>query len=175
MKKLFFCLVAIVATLACSNAQKKGFSDGSMSKKLTTLENTQISFQEILKKHAGKVTVIEVWASWCSDCVKAMPKVKDMQAKNPEVDYVFISMDKEFEKWKIGIEKHELKGDHYWATDGMKGEFGKSIDLDWIPRYIIIGKNGEVLLYRAIETDFDKINKQLKTAVYRRAGSTKAE
>ena len=65
-------------------------------------------------------------------------------------------------KWKVGIEKHELKGDHYWATDGMKGEFGKSIDLDWIPRYIILDKKNKIIIYRAIETDFDKINEQLK-------------
>jgi len=85
-----------------------------------------------------------------------------MQADNPNVDYVFISMDKSFEKWQAGIEKHELKGYHYWATDGMKGEFGKSINLDWIPRYIILDKKGKIIIYRAIETDFDKINEQLK-------------
>jgi hypothetical protein len=91
-----------------------------------------------------------------------MPKVKTMQANNPNVNYVFISMDKSFDKWQAGIEKHELKGDHYWANDGMKGEFGKSINLDWIPRYIILDKKGKIIIYRAIETDFDKINKQLK-------------
>jgi thiol-disulfide isomerase/thioredoxin len=30
----------------------------------------------------------------CGDCVKAMPKIKELQANNPDVDYVFISMDK---------------------------------------------------------------------------------
>lgn len=153
-------MVAITA-FACSNAQEK-FSDESLSKKLTTPENTEVTFKELLKKHKGKVTVIEVWASWCSDCVKAMPKVKEMQANNPNVDYVFISMDKAFDKWQKGIEHHELKGDHYWVVDGMKGEFGKSINLDWIPRYIVLDKTGNVAIYRAIETDFDKINEQLK-------------
>lgn len=161
MKKIFL-LVVSIATFACTNAQKKEFSKESLNKKLTTSENKEVTFQEILKKHTGRVTVIEVWASWCSDCVKAMPKVKDMQANNPNVDYVFISMDKAFEKWQEGIQKHELKGDHYWATDGMKGEFGKAIDLDWIPRYIILDKTGKIAIYRAIETDFDKINEQLK-------------
>ena len=162
MKKIALCLILIVTALACSNAQNKEFSEESLSKKLISPENNEISFNEILKKHIGKVTVIEVWASWCGDCVKAMPKVKEMQANNPNVDYVFISMDKAFDKWQAGIEKNELKGDHYWATDGMKGEFGKSIKLDWIPRYIILDKKGEILIYRAIETDFDKINEQLK-------------
>ena len=148
--------------LSCTNAQNKGFSKESISKKLISSENKEISFSEVLKKHNGKVTVIEIWASWCGDCVKAMPKVKEMQANNPNVDYVFVSMDKAFDKWQSGIEKYELKGDHYWVTDGMKGEFGKSIDLDWIPRYIILDKQGEIVIYRAIETDFEKINEQLK-------------
>jgi hypothetical protein len=94
-----------------------------------------------------------------------MPKIKDMQANNPNVDYIFISMDKLYDKWKEGIDKHELKGDHYWANDPkmMKGKFGKSIDLDWIPRYIIIDKTGKIILYKAIETDFEKINATLKS------------
>jgi thiol-disulfide isomerase/thioredoxin len=161
MKRMLFTLIIAIATFACSNAQKE-FSKESLGKKLITLDNKEISFNEILEKHKGKVTVIEVWASWCGDCVKAMPKVKEMQANNPNVDYVFISMDKAFEKWQGGIDKHQLKGDHYWATDGMKGEFGKSISLDWIPRYIVLDKKGRIEIFRAIETDFDKINEQLK-------------
>lgn len=162
MKRIVLSLIAVISIFGCSNAQKKEFSKESLSKKLITIDNTETTFQSILEKHKGKVTVIEVWASWCSDCVKAMPKVKEMQANNPNVDYVFISMDKAFDKWQGGIQKHEIKGDHYWATDGMKGEFGKSIDLDWIPRYIVLDKKGNIEIYRAIETDFDKINEQLK-------------
>ncbi|HNP31949.1 MAG TPA: TlpA disulfide reductase family protein [Flavobacterium sp.] len=162
MKKIALCSIVLISLFAFTYTQKSEFSKTSLSKKLITPENKTISFKKILKKHTGKVTVIEVWASWCGDCVKAMPKVKEMQANNPNVDYVFISMDKAFDKWQAGIEKHELKGDHYWATDGMKGEFGTSIDLDWIPRYIILDKNGNIVIYRAIETDFDKINEQLK-------------
>ncbi|MDN3676586.1 TlpA disulfide reductase family protein [Flavobacterium paronense] len=162
MKKIVLCLMVTISALSCSKAQNKEFSKESLSKKLISPENKEIAFSDVLKKHLGKVTVIEVWASWCGDCVKAMPKVKEMQSKNPNVDYVFISMDKAFDKWQAGIEKHELKGDHYWVTDGMKGEYGKSIDLDWIPRYIVIDKKGKIIIYRAIETDFDKINEQLK-------------
>jgi thiol-disulfide isomerase/thioredoxin len=161
MKRIILVMVIAITTFAFVTAQKE-FSKESLSKKLLTLDNKEVSFKQILKKHKGKITVIEVWASWCGDCVKAMPKLKEMQANHPEVDYVFISMDKAFDKWSAGVEKHELKGDHYWATDGTKGAFGKSIDLDWIPRYIIVDKKGKIVLYRAVETDFDKIDEQLK-------------
>ena len=163
MKKIALYLVAAITTLSCSNAQVKEFSKETMQKELVLPDNNKVTFKDLLKKHKGKVTVIEIWASWCSDCVKAMPKVKEMQANHPTVDFVFISMDKAYDKWLAGIEKHELKGDHYWVTDGMKGEFGKSIDVDWIPRYIILDKNGKIITYRAIETDFETINATLKT------------
>jgi hypothetical protein len=91
-----------------------------------------------------------------------MPKLKELQTNNPDVAYLFISMDKTADKWKDGIAKHDIKGDHFMANDQMKGVFGKAIDLDWIPRYIIIDKTGKIVQYRAIETDFEKINATLK-------------
>jgi thiol-disulfide isomerase/thioredoxin len=161
MKKTFALFIAFI-TFSCTNAQKSSFSKEALSETLLATDNGQVPFKNIIKKHKGKTLVIEIWASWCGDCVKAMPKIKELQANNPDVDYVFISMDKTADKWKAGIEKHELKGEHYMANDQMKGVFGKAIDLDWIPRYIILDKTGKIVLYRAIETDFDKINETLK-------------
>ena len=163
MKKIIALLVAF-ATFSCtSNAQKTEFSKKALSTTLLATDGSQVSFKNILKKYKGKTLVIEVWASWCGDCVKAMPKLKELQANNPDVAYLFLSMDKTADKWKAGIVKHDLKGGHFMANDQMKGVFAKSIDVDWIPRYIIVDKKGKIALYRAIETDFDKINETLKS------------
>ncbi|WP_348799685.1 TlpA family protein disulfide reductase [Flavobacterium adhaerens] len=161
MKKIALLIIAFV-TFSCSQAQKTEFSKTALSETLLATDGKQIKFQDILKSQKGKTTVIEIWASWCGDCIKAMPKLKELQANNPDVSYVFISMDKTAEKWKIGIEKHQLTGLQFMANDGMKGTFGQAIDLDWIPRYIIIDKKGKIVTYRAIETDFDQINETLK-------------
>jgi thiol-disulfide isomerase/thioredoxin len=163
MKQIALILIAFI-TFSCSQAQKTTFSKEALSEKLLGTDNSQTAFKNILKKYKGKTLLIEVWASWCGDCVKAMPKLKELQANNPDVSYLFISADKTADKWKAGIEKHELnKGDHYMMNDGMKGLFGKAIDLDWIPRYIVIDKTGKIVLYRAIETDFEKINATLQS------------
>ena len=161
MKKIFALLVTF-AIVSCSNAQKTKFSKEALSETLLATDGGQVAFKDILKKYKGKTLLIEVWASWCGDCVKAMQKLKELQANNPDVAYLFISMDKTADKWKDGIAKHDIKGDHFMANDQMKGVFGKAIDLDWIPRYIIIDKTGKIVLYRAIETDFEKINATLK-------------
>ncbi len=162
MKQIAILLIAFIS-FSCSQAQKTSFSKEALSEKLLATDDSQVTFKNILKKYKGKTLVIEVWASWCGDCVKAMPKVKELQANNPNVSYLFLLADKTADKWKIGIEKHELKGDHFMMNDGMKGVFGKAIDLDWIPRYIIVDKTGKIVLYRAIETDFDKINETLSS------------
>lgn len=162
MKKILCILSAIIMNISCSNAQKTEFSKEALSENLSSTDGSQVAFKDILKKFKGKTLVIEVWASWCGDCVKAMPKLKELQTNNPNVSYVFLSMDKTADKWKDGIEKHQINGLHFMANDGMKGAFAKAIDLDWIPRYIIIDKTGKIVLYRAIETDFEQINSTLK-------------
>ena len=161
MKNILVLLIAVIC-FSCSQAQKTSFSKEALAETLLSEDGKQIPFKNILENHKGKTLVIEVWASWCGDCVKAMPKLKELQSNNPNISYVFISMDKTTDKWKLGIEKHGIKGDHYMANDQMKGVFGKAIDLDWIPRYIIVDKTGKIVIYRAIETDFEMINSTLK-------------
>lgn len=162
MKKIILLLAVAIGSISC-NSQEKQFSNEALSGKITSAEGKEVTLESVLIDNKGKKIVIEFWASWCGDCVKAMPKVKALQEKNPDVVYVFISLDKAMDKWLAGIEKHELKGQHYWVNDkdGMKGSFGKSVNLDWIPRYVVVNKEGKVILYRAIETDFEKINNVL--------------
>ena len=160
-KIIVFLLLLITISCSKSNAQKTAFSKEALSETVLNTNGNQIAFESILSENKGKNIVIEIWASWCGDCIKAMPKLKELQAAHPETAYVFISMDKTADKWKAGIEKHQLKGAHFMANDQMSGVFAKAIDVNWIPRYIIIDKTGKIALYRAIETDFEKINATL--------------
>ena len=161
MKKIIATLALGLGLTSCQ-AQTE-FSKESLTAKLINTENQAINFEEILKQNEGKTVVIEVWASWCSDCIKSMPQVMDLKEKFPEVAFVNLSCDKTFEAWKSGIEKHEVTGENYLIKDGMKGEFGTSIKLDWIPRFIVINKDGKIVLFRAIEKDFNKIIESIET------------
>ena len=91
-----------------------------------------------------------------------MPEVKKLnQTYGKDVVFVNLSFDKTSEKWIQGIEKYEVEGENYFIGDNIKGTFGKSLDVDWIPRYLIVDKTGKIVLYRAIEKDFDKIKEVL--------------
>ncbi len=166
MKKVLAAFVVVGAlalaySFTSSNSETE-FSKESLKTKLTSKDKKDITFEKILNQHKGKTIVIEVWASWCSDCIKSMPQVKELKANYPDVAFVNLSCDKTPEAWLSGIEKHEVSGDNYLIKDGMKGAFGKSIQLDWIPRFIVVDKNGKIALFRAIEKDFDLIKETIE-------------
>ena len=163
MKKIFVLATMLISTLGCAQKEETSFKKEGLENIMVTTENKPITFAEILKKYEGTTIVIDVWASWCPDCIKGMPKVKELQEKNPEVTFLFISMDKSYESWLKGIEKYEVRGEHYLTADGMKGVFGKSVDLDWIPRYMVVDKKGKIALYKVIEADDEKLIKTLES------------
>ena len=161
MKKIVSLLSLALSLVACAQPNETEFKKEALENVMLTTSNDKITFQEILNKYESQTIVVDVWASWCSDCIKGMPKVKALQEKYPDATYLFISMDKTYEAWVKGIEKYEVKGEHYMATDGMKGIFGKSINLDWIPRYMVVDKDGKIALYKVIEADDKKLIKTL--------------
>lgn len=160
---LFALFLAFILFSGCKQKDQpvNYFSHKAISESLLSSNGEQITFDTLLKENEGKPLLIEVWASWCGDCIAAMPKVKEIQEKHPNINYVFISMDKTPDHWKNGIEKNMLKGKHYMANDQMGGVFAEAIDLDWIPRYILLDRVGKILIYNAIESDLDLIEKKI--------------
>lgn len=161
MKQLLLLLSSALFLVSCEAQPKKDFAKEALENIMTSKDNQSITFQEIINQYKGKTVFIDVWASWCPDCVGGMPKVKALQEKHPELVYLFISMDKNYDAWIKGIEKYKVVGEHYLTSDGMKGVFGKSINLDWIPRYMIVDKDGNIALYKVIEADDAKIEETL--------------
>ena len=158
MKKKMLSICLALGLISCSNAKKKEFSAAALKEQMTSLDGNKFSLQEILSKHKGKTIVIDVWASLCPDCIKGMPKMHALQAKYPQVAYVFLSYDKTPEAWQAGISKYKVTGDHYLIMSNWKGGgFKEYADIDWIPRYIVVDKTGKVALYRAIEADEEQL------------------
>lgn len=162
MKKILLSLVIAIASISCTQAQKTEFPPEALSSVMIATDKSETTFQNVLDANIGKIVVIDVWASWCPDCIKGFPKYKELQAQFPDVTYLYISMDRNWESWIVGAENHILKGQHFWVQDGMKGVFGQSIDLDWIPRYMVIDQKGKIALYKATEADDAKLAETIK-------------
>ena len=141
---------------------KTKFSKEALAQKVTDINDKSISISKILEKHKGKVLVIDLWASWCRDCLNAMPKAKELEEKNTNIDFVFLSLDRNFEAWKKGIEKHNMQTkENYWFNEGWKNNFNNYIDLNWIPRYLVINQKSEIAKYYAITPEDPEIQKTI--------------
>lgn len=162
MKKLKYILIFLLSFTSCKSQEKPAqFSEVALNDSFIKLDGSSATFRDILDTNKGKTIVIDIWASWCSDCIKGMPKVKDLQKKFGNVTYVFLSLDKSQEAWKKGIEKYNVQGQNYFMQSGWKGPFGEFVQLDWIPRYMVVDGNGTIKLFKAIEADDKKITEIL--------------
>ena len=152
MKNNLLVFLFVTTLLSCQNRVETQFSEAALNDEFVTLNGDTVLFKTILEKHLGNTVFIDVWASWCKDCLEGLPSVKELQAKHPKVDFVYLSLDKTQKAWKKGIDRLEIKGDHYFMQSGWKGAMGTFLDLDWIPRYMIIDKQGAIKVFKAIKT-----------------------
>jgi thiol-disulfide isomerase/thioredoxin len=162
MKKIICIVFACLCFFSCSKAIQTEFSEDVLNEQYVSLDGEPISFQKILSKHKGKQIVIDVWASWCRDCIVGLPKLEALQAEKPEAVYLFLSADRNLETWKRTIKKYNIEGVHYFMPKGTKGLLGKFVDIDWIPRYMIVDSEGRIQLFEAIEADDPLITHTLK-------------
>ncbi|MBQ6166890.1 MAG: TlpA family protein disulfide reductase [Muribaculaceae bacterium] len=67
----------------------------------------------------GKWVILDFWGSWCSWCIKGMPKMKEYYAKyNDKLEILGVDCNDTVEKWKAAVAKHELPWLHvYWDKD----------------------------------------------------------
>jgi len=166
MRKFKMALIALITIVISACAQEKTiFPQEALSAKLTSLAGEEATLESVLESHKGKTIVLDIWASWCGDCLKGLPLVKKLQeqTKSDDVVYLFLSVDQKQKNWKVAIEKRNIVGNHFLVSSGsMKGALGKSIDLDWIPRYMVVGKDGTIKLYKAVKANDSRILDAIK-------------
>jgi len=159
-KSILFLFIGFV--FSCVSEKPKQFSKEVNLEMLIGLDNSKITLGEIIYNHKGKKILIDVWASWCKDCIIGFPKVKKIQKEFPDVVYLFLSADISNSSWKRAVKKYNLVGEHYNLPKGMNdGDFVDFIKLGWIPRYMVIDEKGDITLFKATKVSDKNIRKAL--------------
>lgn len=149
--------------VSCSKEEPTKFSDIALKSEVYNIDNRPSSVKEMLQKYRGKKVLIDVWASWCGDCIKGLPALKNLQKDFPNVVFLFLSVDKSKSAWKNGIQRFQVNGEHYQLPKGMKsGVFVDFIDLSWIPRYLVVDERGEIILFNATSASDTAVENALK-------------
>ncbi|RRQ46233.1 TlpA family protein disulfide reductase [Chryseobacterium sp. SC28] len=166
MKKILIYTMLIICQLGFSQEVPKilktKFSKEALAEKLQDQNGQEITMGEILNRHQGKILVLDFWAGWCKDCLEAFPKAKKLEAENPNVDFVFLSLERSKEGFLKSLEKYQMADkENYWFLSGWKNDFNNYIDLNWIPRYMVVDQHSAIAKYYAVAPDDPDIQKTI--------------
>ncbi|MEE9407065.1 MAG: thioredoxin-like domain-containing protein [Polaribacter sp.] len=159
-------LVLLLIVVSCNFERPTEFSEKALSENVYDLKDVSTTFKDVLNEHKGKKILIDVWASWCRDCLSAIPKTKELQEEFPEVVFLFLSVDQRIGSWKRGVKRYNIKGEHYNLPKGMKnGDLVDFLNLGWIPRYLVVDEKGKILLFKATDASDEDIITALKKSI----------
>ena len=93
---------------------------------------------------AGKVVIIDFWASWCGPCKKAMPALKDLHEtyKDRGVVIIGLSLDQDKGDMDAYLAKNPMP---FAILRDAKGAFAEKVGVESIPATFVIGADGLVL------------------------------
>ena len=102
-----------------------------------------------LESLKGKYVYIDVWATWCGPCRAEIPHLKKVEGAyhGKKIEFVSISIDKvkDHEKWTKFVTDKELGGIQLFADNDWNSQFVKDYQISGIPRFILVGPNGEIV------------------------------
>jgi peroxiredoxin len=122
-----------------------------------TIQNLETAgAAELAKNQTNKLTVINLWATWCGPCVAEMPELVTMNRmyRGRPFRLVTISMDdpEKREQVKRVLTEHHVAATNYIFTSKDRDAFADALDKEWpgpLPYTLIVAPGGKVL-YRKV-------------------------
>ena len=129
-----------------------------------SMAGDQVSLDQL----KGKILYIDIWATWCKPCLQQLPAMKELEEKyrGSNVEFISISVDadKDKAKWASMVKEKGMQGIQLFAGRGTS--FHQDYKISSIPRFLIIGKDGELInddAPRPMDHMSGQINQELVT------------
>ncbi|MGN6399799.1 MAG: thioredoxin-like domain-containing protein [Flavisolibacter sp.] len=140
-------------------AKRKAVMPGSIAPDFTLLKRDSSRFT--LSSTRGKYMMIDFWASWCHPCRQAIPHWKEVYAKYHDkgFDIVSVSDDSKWKDWFKAMDQEKMP----WAQvcdefplKNMPARIGSLYMTTYIPFYVLLDKDGKILVYSGDESKIDE-------------------
>ncbi|GAB1307353.1 TlpA disulfide reductase family protein [Urechidicola sp. KH5] len=104
----------------------------------------------------GKYVYVDVWATWCGPCKREIPFLKAVEKKYHDKNIAFVSLsvdddrrsgswEKAESDWKAMVADKELGGIQILSPKGWQSDFVQDYEIQGIPRFILIGPDGNTV------------------------------
>ena len=115
---------------------------------LMSPEGRKTTLSKILNDLKGKVIYVDFWASWCRPCCAEMEPAAELREKfeDKDVEFLYLSKDEEHDKMCGSLEKLQLQDCKvYRILNPKAAKFMYEYNIDLIPRYMIMDRNGKIV------------------------------
>ena len=121
------------------------------------------TLNDILKQYKNKLIYLDFWASWCAPCIAEMPYSynlsNELKKTNPDIVFLYLSKDEDMAAWKNKASDLQLQPKHSFIVlkNNASVEFSNKYNITTIPHYLIIDKEGKVIIQDAPRPDDSKL------------------
>ena len=101
--------------------------------------------EDSLAAYAGRVVLVDFWATWCGPCLKAFPKLRELVDKLPKERFqiIGVSVDQELDTVTDYLADNPLQ----WVVwhVGDESEIVRRWRVTGFPTYVLIGPDGTII------------------------------
>lgn len=144
--------------------KKRSLQPGQFAPDFTLLKPDSSTFT--LSSLRGKYVLLDFWASWCVPCRKAIPHWKELYAKyQPKgFEILGITNDSRWKDWFKALEEEKmpwLQVADEFPLKNMPSRVGTMYMTPYLPCYILLDKEGKIILHNPSKEQIDEKLKEL--------------
>ncbi len=113
----------------------------------TPIVSNEKLFEAIIAPHKGKVVLVDLWNTWCGPCRRALKQNEPEKAESGKLssdDIVWIYIADESSPLPLQVKTaSEIRGIHYRLTPEQIATIREQFNVDGIPYYILVDKDGK--------------------------------
>jgi thiol-disulfide isomerase/thioredoxin len=131
-----------LANAAKARMAKEQLIGQPISLQFTATDGSSINMGEL----RGKVVLVDFWASWCPDCIREMPAVRQIYQKFRDKGFTIIgiSLDKDEQALANFVARKLIPWPQYFDGKGWENDFARKYGVHAIPEMWLINQRGEV-------------------------------
>lgn len=138
--------------------KKKALLPGNPAPDFTLLKTDSSKFT--LSSLRGKYVMLDFWASWCVPCRKAIPHWKEVYQKYHAKGFEIVGVTDDFrwKDWFKALEEEKMPwiqvADEF-PVKNMPSRVGQLYMTPYLPTYVLLDKDGKILLHNASKEEID--------------------